>query len=224
MRRVLCLLGLLAANVVGGPGVLPGDFQDKFNHMMPPPRQVSRPPTTSPTTGPEFESGELTGCDNGDTAVDVDGADGRFCVDKLYHCGREVPQGPCPPPQDGLPFGSYCAVTSTGLIKCVAKVNGQVVVPVMYIPDPAPKVPVTPHPTVTKSFEDGQLSECGDELSPIAVLLVDGANETFCIDASFACSNFLPDGPCPPPQPGLPKGSACRQLDSQVFGCVERTV
>ncbi|RHZ31302.1 hypothetical protein DYB37_011544 [Aphanomyces astaci] len=192
---------------------------------MPPPRNVYGPPTTTPSRTPGFESGDLTGCNDGETSVDVEGAEGgRFCVDSAFHCSRELPQGPCPPPQDGLPFGSYCTVTVTGLLKCQAKINGQVVVPLTYTPDLVPKSVVAGPPTTTtssKSFEDGQLNACDDGLNPI-VVLIDGAAETFCIDALYACSNALPDGPCPPPQSGLPNGSTCTQITPQSFGCVER--
>ncbi|KAF0705789.1 Aste57867_6946 [Aphanomyces stellatus] len=63
-------------------------------------------------------------CGDGRTLIFVQGApaDIVFCIDANFYCRDDLPQGPCPSVQTGLPRGSYCtSAPPNGKPACVAR-------------------------------------------------------------------------------------------------------
>ncbi|RLN10901.1 hypothetical protein BBJ28_00018898, partial [Nothophytophthora sp. Chile5] len=125
---------------------------------------------------------------SGESEMSVEGVDGVFCVTGQA-CVADI-DGSCPGAQDGLQYGAYCGIVSTGVHGCM------------------------PYTEAQEEDASDSSDDCGDDETPMSV---EGVEGVFCVTGQ-ACVAAI-NGTCPGPQTGLENGAYCGTVSTGVMGC-----
>ncbi|KAG7381358.1 hypothetical protein PHYBOEH_010988 [Phytophthora boehmeriae] len=165
-------------------------------------------------------------CAEGENQMSVEGVEGIFCVSGDV-CLATFSTGNCPPPQEGLPYGSYCGIVASGVYGCKTRIDPATPSEVPTVtpapvdtsePDttePPTDAPDTPEPPSAAPITPAPSSACSDGNLRVSV---QGLQNAYCV-VEPVCVSDVSDGNCPGPQPGLPYGSFCSLLETNVYGC-----
>ncbi|RLN10900.1 hypothetical protein BBJ28_00018899 [Nothophytophthora sp. Chile5] len=104
---------------------------------------------------------------DGQSPMSVEGVEGVFCVSGQA-CVADVWDGACPSAQDGLQYGAYCDIVTTGVYGC--------------------------KPYTEPQYESTSWTGCSGSEQTIGVV---GWDHDGCIDSDYVCVADVSDGDCP---------------------------